>query len=313
MLASGVFITRCEKHPKVLFFELLYRKTVRLPSEGAIFDLHERFFKPLQRLCTPNNLRWWLDREALQLIAASLDANHFAIVDGLLAQEDVNSLNTIAKWFYKEGQMRPGIEEQKGGYGGYWGNGNEGDFLNTEGLPRKWTMEGDFRSWVNDNDGRAPGLRLLTQAIDSLVIALKDLEASGCRLSQKVSERMRTIDCRENTMIACYPGETRGRYLRHCDTGRGAVVTCIFYLNTVWSDRDGGELRLYGEGFHNTQVKFDILPVANRLLLFWATEECPHEVMPTSHDRFAMTIWYRDSHSLDGLDASPCCTPLEPL
>ncbi|CAK0900003.1 unnamed protein product [Prorocentrum cordatum] len=96
-------------------------------------------------------------------------------------------------------------------------------------------------------------------------------------------------------MVACYPGEARGRYLRHCDTGRGAALTAILYLNRGWSAEDGGQLRLYEEGFHNTQVRADVAPLAGRLLLFWATEECPHEVLPARRDRFAMTIWCRDT------------------
>merc|ERR1712232_606141 len=39
-------------------------------------------------------------------------------------------------------------------------------------------------------------------------------------------------------------------------------------------------------------VKAEILPEANRLLLFWSDEDNPHEVLSTCRDRLAMTIWY---------------------
>lgn len=316
VLASGVFITRCEENPKVLLFELLYRRTVRLPAEASLAELEALLFQPLRRLRRPDAPRWWLSAEALQLVAASLERNRFAIVDGLLVEAAVQGLRETAQRLFSDQQMRAGIKEQRGGYGGYWGDGNEGDFQNEEGLPRKWTMEGDFRSWAGDDDARAPAVRLLTAATDALITALKDEHPSSLGLAPQATQRMRRVDFRESTMIACYPGETRGRYLRHCDTGRGAALTAILYLNESWRPEDGGQLRLYDEGFHNTQVKFDVLPVANRLLLFWATEECPHEVLPTQRDRFAMTIWYRDSSSLDaaGLaDTMVRCTPVAPL
>jgi len=274
VLASGVFILHCERHPKALFFELLYRKTVRLPHDGALRDLQAKFFLPLQQLSRVGCRRWWLETDALRLIASSLEAAHFAIVDGLLTEAEVSSLHRTADWFFRAQKMRPGVEEQRGGYGGYWGDGNEGDIQNREGLTCKWTVEGDYRSWVSDDDNRAQEVRPLTSAVDALVEALRDNGGTGnIGLSPIVAQRMRTITGRESTMIACYPGRTRGRYLRHCDTGRGAVLTAIFYLNSCWSPNDGGELRLYESGFHNTQVKLDVQPLANRLLLFWATEE----------------------------------------
>merc|ERR1719362_1360271 len=39
VLACGVFISQCEQYPKALLFELLYRKTVRLPHELVLKDL----------------------------------------------------------------------------------------------------------------------------------------------------------------------------------------------------------------------------------------------------------------------------------
>merc|ERR1712176_1416284 len=89
-------------------------------------------------------------------------------------------------------------------------------------------------------------------------------------------------------------GQARGRYLKYCDTGRKAVLTCIFYLNESWEHGDHGELRLFEDGIGNTQVKYDVSPIANRLLMFWATDECPHEVLATHRDRYAMTTWLLD-------------------
>ncbi|CAE8584482.1 unnamed protein product [Polarella glacialis] len=249
VLASGVFIANCEEHPKVLVFELLYRRTLRLPSWRALERLHSRYFRPLAQLrgheavaatgpqlCQPYEPceGWWQKQAALQLIAESLEKECFAIVDGFLPAKELQTLQEVASMLFKEKHMRAGIEEQSGGYGGYWGDGNEGDFQNKEGLDRKWTMEGDFRAWVPDDDVRASrSLQLLTRASDSLIRALKDEGKGQLGLSASVTQRIRRIHFREHTMVSCYPGATRARYLRHCDTGRQAALTAILYLNKV--------------------------------------------------------------------------------
>lgn len=318
VMAPGIFIERCEQHPKSLFYELLYRKTVRLPSEAESAGLDNQFLAPLRQLRVPGQARWWLRPEAVRQISSSLERLCFAMVDGFMPEAELRELRDDARRLFGNNCMRAGIEEQKGNYGGFWGDSNEGDILNLEGIPRKWSLEGDVRSWVGEDDERIPGLKGLTAATDSLVTALKGQLDGDCEgLSPAVSSRMRHIDFRESTMVACYPGDSCSRYLRHCDTGRGAALTTILYLNDDWKPECGGELRLYDEGFHNTKVKLDVAPIANRLILFWATEECPHEVLSSRSNRFAMTTWYRNSQCLGGsmglADTALRCTPVSPL
>ncbi|CAE8645890.1 unnamed protein product, partial [Polarella glacialis] len=108
-----------------------------------------------------------------------------------------------------------------------------------------------------------------------------------------IAQRLQGVDFREYAMVTCYPGETRSRYLRHCDVSRGAVLTAIYYLNEDWNAEDGGCLRIFCDGKLQTRIKEDILPVANRLLLFWASDEVPHEVLATKRDRFTITLWFK--------------------
>lgn len=320
----GVYIADCEDHPQVLLFELFYRKSVRLPDLPTLAAMKRDWLKPLQSLASqarcgaPFCARWWAEPVPLRVIAASLVRNKFAIVDGFLDDAHVSALRTFsAELHASPGALRPGLEEQRGNLGGLWGEGNDGDCQNIKNAPRKWSLEGDLRAWIADGSTRAHAVQPLTEAIDALVTSMKKLGPCDGVVASEAARRLRYVDFRESVMAACYPGEARGRYLRHCDTGRGAVLTAIFYLNEAWTEEDGGILRLYDEGFHNTQVKLDVLPQANRLLLFWATEECPHEVLPAMRDRFAMTIWYRDSGRLDdsdGLaDMLERCSPVAPL
>ena len=48
----------------------------------------------------------------------------------------------------------------------------------------------------------------------------------------------------------------------------------------------------------NNQIIADIEPVFNRMVFFWSDKRNPHEVMPSSRMRFAITIWYLDKSQL---------------
>ncbi len=89
--------------------------------------------------------------------------------------------------------------------------------------------------------------------------------------------------------------------LRHCDNPdkNGRILTAILYLNPDWSEGDGGELQLTQTRINGLDVTQEeqqrlvvIPPLMNRLLLFWSDRRCPHEVLPTSKLRYAMTTWY---------------------
>ena len=40
----------------------------------------------------------------------------------------------------------------------------------------------------------------------------------------------------------------------------------------------------------------DIEPRFNRAIFFWSDRRNPHEVMPSTRIRFAITVWYIDEH-----------------
>ena len=181
--------------------------------------------------------------------------------------------------------MNKGSKEQRGWHEEFWGDGHE-KMVKEEA--RRWTLQGDHRIWIADDDARGQDkLQLLSAAADALLTGLKETRGP-------TAARLADVDLREYTMVACYPGDMRARYNRHCDIGRGAILTAVLYLNNGgWEEEDGGKLRLYCEGSHNMQIKHELLPVPNRLVIFWSNEDCPHEVLCCKRDRFAMTVWFR--------------------
>ena len=99
---------------------------------------------------------------------------------------------------------------------------------------------------------------------------------------------------RTDAMASVYPGNG-AHYVRHIDnnTKNGRVLTTLLYLNPMWDAEDGGCLKLF-------RKKGDVTvePIFNRFLVFWSDSRCPHEVMPSHSLRYAMSIWYNDSHEV---------------
>lgn len=89
--------------------------------------------------------------------------------------------------------------------------------------------------------------------------------------------------------LAWYPGNGE-RYGKHRDAFVGSkrrVITAIYYLNTTWSPKAGGEL--WAETTTGTQ---HIAPLADRLVVF-RSDEVEHEVRPSYAPRWALTGWFR--------------------
>jgi len=157
-------------------------------------------------------------------------------------------------------------------------------------------MWDDNLTYVSDADARAEAVgSIYTRAVDILFNLLK---SGGFGVVPEVAKRLEALHYREKVMVACYRPETRGQYFQHIDSGGGAqrLLTTILYLNEDWTHEDGACNRMYYEGWFSTRVKEDILPIANRLLVFWGDEDCPHEVTAAlRRDRYAMTIFAADA------------------
>ena len=117
-------------------------------------------------------------------------------------------------------------------------------------------------------------------------------------------------------MAAIYPG-VGARYAKHVDNPdcNGRKLTVILYLNPGWQAEWGGGLLLYrlAQGTctsdaHNTSQSETgdrtelIVPILNRLVVFWSDSRCPHEVRAIESaapcPRLAITLWYFDNDEL---------------
>ncbi len=92
-------------------------------------------------------------------------------------------------------------------------------------------------------------------------------------------------------------------YRKHVDAFKGEsnrVLSLVTYLNKGWEPDQGGELVIYTADGREELVQ--VQPGYATLVLFLSSE-FPHEVKPTSRDRFAVAGWYRLNSSInDAID-----------
>lgn len=87
---------------------------------------------------------------------------------------------------------------------------------------------------------------------------------------------------------AVYPiGTFYRRHLDRFQNDSGRKLSIICYLNDVWEDTDGGQLRLH----LRDEIK-DILPLAGRVVIF-ESDKIEHEVLTAHKERRSVTGWLK--------------------
>jgi len=112
------------------------------------------------------------------------------------------------------------------------------------------------------------------------------------RLKQSINQDfflgLKEFECH----FAIYPAGSF--YKKHSDRFHNTdnrQISCILYLNKDWQEAYGGQLRLYTET-EGQESYYDIKPQ-------WATFACfrselPHEVLPTTRERYSITGWLKN-------------------
>lgn len=171
------------------------------------------------------------------------------------------------------------------------------------------------RDRSSHHGGGTPPARAVVRSVcllDGLVALLREASTAAGVRAPDAGGLLQNTTLRSDAMLTVYPGDG-ARYIRHTDnscvrgSGRrcnGRRLTAIAYLNPrplpPSTESLDGALRLYGseEGGAaalTSPPRLDIAPVHDRLVLFWADSRVPHEVLPTSNPRYALTVWYYDS------------------
>ncbi|VUD40527.1 hypothetical protein TDB9533_00279 [Thalassocella blandensis] len=103
--------------------------------------------------------------------------------------------------------------------------------------------------------------------------------------------------------FACYaPGAF---YKKHLDAFPGdanRVLSVVVYLNADWQQEDGGELLLYDP---QSDHAIETVSPDFGTMVFFLSEEFPHEVCVAQKKRYSIAGWYRLNSSMNGLIDPP--------
>lgn len=278
-LPSGIVIYHCEKDVGALMYEIEYLALVKLPSLETTERIEQTVYVAIQeaRQAQEQDDRlapWWQRPHIIDLVGQSLRKENFCVLDDFLPEHVAETLNnSICK--ARPNMMHGGTDATAKIFK------TEGDTTNLSSALDD-PSRGDVILFSNHVEGCAE----LLDAFDSVVIGLQ-----GC---DQIAEKLTHVDWANEAMFAIYPGDA-SRYVKHVDNSTGTDgrrLTAILYLNKGWQPEDGGCCRLFEPKLSSCQVKHDVAPLFNRLLMFWSTDEVPHEVRPTYLDRAAVSVWY---------------------
>ncbi|MBS0926099.1 2OG-Fe(II) oxygenase [Providencia sp. JGM181] len=135
------------------------------------------------------------------------------------------------------------------------------------------TIRGDQTVWLEPEMGVAvvhylDKMENLRRELNcQLFLGLRDFETHFCR----------------------YPNG--GFYKKHVDNFRGQgrrKITTVLYMNESWQQGDGGEIVMYD--IQDNEL-FTLEPLAGRMV-FFMSEDFPHEVLPTQKKRESIAGWF---------------------
>jgi SM-20-related protein len=189
-------------------------------------------------------------------VADGLAENGFAVVDNFLTPEEVNQILQVDEFKDSANQFKKA------------GIGKKQNLQINEGI------RGDYIHWLDKNNA-SPAVAIYLNRLAELIQYLNQ----SLFLSLKDYEVHMTV----------YPAGSY--YKRHLDQFKAddhRKLSVICYLNNVWTDRNGGELRMY-----LPDQSLDVLPLAGRLVCF-RSDQIEHEVLPATKERLSLTGWILD-------------------
>ena len=263
--------------------------TPTLVAEQGSSGLHPRL-TDLRRGClSPRaaHADWWRAPEAVTAVADALRKRHFVVLDGFAGAEAAARLRGACT--DASSQLQPAADRSRA------------------------KARSDQVAW------EPVGFEALSERADTLL---------GLLRRSRCTPEIEGVVSRQRLMFSRYAaGDYFARHVDNdCAGGHGPrcsprVLTAVYYLQqSCWdAHTDGGCLRLFSPQCVTTadgdddaeeaeeavrggagqprgaDALLDIAPIADRLVLFYSDQRCPHEVLPVLRagaERFAVTIWY---------------------
>eukprot|EP00747_Dinoflagellata_sp_TGD_P218726 gnl/TRDRNA2_/TRDRNA2_90933_c0_seq1.p1 gnl/TRDRNA2_/TRDRNA2_90933_c0~~gnl/TRDRNA2_/TRDRNA2_90933_c0_seq1.p1 ORF type:complete len:641 (+),score=111.81 gnl/TRDRNA2_/TRDRNA2_90933_c0_seq1:80-2002(+) len=268
-LPTGLVLPSVQEDVMKLIYEIEYIALVQLPEVTRIATLDRSYLAPLKELReTSAASPWWSQPGVYQIVGQMLGDASFAIIDNFLPDKVVTKL-------LKEAQSRRPQMVRGPAPPSPSGKITKGEDPSRGDLIKSW------------DPMSAPSGKEFVEAVDTLIEGLK---GSGAKTAVR---RLRAVDFATEAVFSIFPGDA-SRHLRHFDNteANGRRLNVVLYLNKIWKPDHGGRLRIFDATMQSTQVKADVDPLWNRLVIFWSDEEVPQEVLSSYRDHFSLTIWY---------------------
>ena len=311
-------------------YEIEQRKNILREEIKRRLELVQECNEVCSSLAENQKEWWWCLQSSLTLISKQLQMDlknglgGHVVIDNFLSEDMCTKINKEVKYAHKVGLLStPGA--LGGGQDGKSSfivdekiRGDSLGWLDCTSHPHEEALNCYFEDektkkiqtvekGANFQNYKWEGLTGLTQRMETLV----------AELSKFVSD-LRGCKTRSRAMVTHYPKDSF--YSRHIDNANnnGRRLTCIYYANEESTNEDiGGKLRLYKPNFLNSidsstnshknslnqkiktkwdDVRADIEPRKNRLVIFYSDKRTPHEVLPVKSEsgRYAITTWFFD-------------------
>lgn len=186
-------------------------------------------------------------------ILQELEKDGFCHLPSLLDEKQIRELNSYIE------QHKPEFQAAR--------VGSQGQRQRVE------SIRGDYTLWL---DPSAPA-----EPIQPLIHHLNQLRE---RINARFYLGLQEYECH----LAYYPpGTFYKKHLDRFEKNSSRRLSFIFYLNKEWKEEWGGELVTYDQ--QGKIIKM-ISPMPGSFVCF-LSDEFPHEVRPSSHERRSLTGW----------------------
>lgn len=199
--------------------------------------------------------------EAVQEVAARVEADGWAVVEGFLSPEETEALAADCRRLWEEGEFR------RAGVG------------HGAALTVRSEVRSDYVLWLSD-EVTSPRLEEYLARVEAL--------------RQELNRRLYLGLFDFEAHLTVYPAGAF--YAKHLDRFRAVsyrAVSMILYLNREWREEEGGTLRIYlDESGDESGPTVDVAPRGGTLVAF-LSGTFHHEVLPATRERLSVTGWLK--------------------
>ena len=191
-----------------------------------------------------------------ELLSHNLYTHGFHVIDDFMIKEHCKSLRRLAEEMHQEGLFKSAKI----------GSNSDAHQNNT--------IRTDEIYWLEEDSVEPAVHSYLKQTIDIIKMLNQSLFLSLVEF--------------ETHFAAYQPGSFYKKHIDQFASKKTRKISCVYYLNELWQEEFGGQLKIYDKDHQLIQT---VLPIENRFICF--NSELPHEVCVTQQPRYSIAGWMK--------------------